>query len=104
VADQGGGPTSIGQLRRRQERAAGCAFVLSGGGNQAVAQVGMLRALIERGIVPDVVVGCSAGAFNGAVIAKDPTLAGVGHHLGELPGRPDLPRRAAGASMEPAPP
>ena len=79
MADQGGEPTAIGALRRRQDRAHGCAFVLSGGGNQAVAQVGMLRALLERGIVPDVVIGCSAGAFNGAVIAKDPTLAGVGH-------------------------
>jgi NTE family protein len=55
------------------------AFVLSGGGNQAVSQVGMLRALLERGIVPDVVVGTSAGALNGAVVATDPTLAGVEH-------------------------
>src|SRR5207237_3935882 len=31
------------------------AFVLSGGGNQGVSQVGMLRALIERGLVHDVV-------------------------------------------------
>jgi len=53
------------------------AFVLSGGGNLAVSQVGMLRALIERGILPDVVVGCSAGALNGAVIATEPTVDGV---------------------------
>jgi NTE family protein len=79
VPDLGGGPTAIGDFRRRRGRAQGCAFVLSGGGNQAVAQVGMLRALIERGIIPDVVVGCSAGAFNGAVIAKDPTIEGVEH-------------------------
>lgn len=50
------------------------AFVLSGGGNQGVSQVGMLRGLIERGIVPDVVVGTSAGALNGAVIAAKPSL------------------------------
>lgn len=55
------------------------AFVLSGGGNQAVSQVGMLRALLERDIVPDVVVGTSAGALNGAVVATDPTVAGVEH-------------------------
>jgi NTE family protein len=55
------------------------AFVLSGGGNQAVSQVGMLRALIEREIVPDVVIGTSAGALNGAVVATDPTVAGVEH-------------------------
>jgi NTE family protein len=50
------------------------AFVLSGGGNQSVAQVGMLRALLERGITPDVVVGTSAGALNGAAIATSPNL------------------------------
>lgn len=53
------------------------AFVLSGGGNQGVAQVGMLRALVERDIVPDVVVGTSAGAINGAAVAADPSLEGI---------------------------
>lgn len=53
------------------------AFVLSGGGNQGVAQVGMLRALVEHGIVPDVVVGSSAGALNAAGIAWSPDIAGV---------------------------
>ena len=48
------------------------AFVLSGGGNQGIAQVGMLRALLERGIQPDVIVGTSAGALNGAAIATSP--------------------------------
>jgi NTE family protein len=51
--------------------------VLSGGGNQGVSQVGMLRALLERDIVPDVVVGTSAGALNGAAIATTPTLEKV---------------------------
>ena len=53
------------------------AFVLSGGGNQGVSQVGMLRALLERGIVPDVVIGTSAGALNGAAICYAPNLTGV---------------------------
>jgi len=53
------------------------AFVLSGGGNQGVAQIGMLRALIERDIVPDVVVGCSAGALNGAALCYAPNLTGI---------------------------
>jgi NTE family protein len=53
------------------------AFVLSGGGNQGVAQVGMLRAVLERGIVPDVVIGTSAGALNGAAVAYSPNLTGV---------------------------
>jgi NTE family protein len=53
------------------------AFVLSGGGNYGVSQVGMLRALIERGIRPDVVIGASAGALNGAAIATSPTVEKV---------------------------
>ncbi len=53
------------------------AFVLSGGGNQGVAQIGMLRALIERDIIPDVVVGCSAGALNGAALCYAPNLTGI---------------------------
>jgi NTE family protein len=51
--------------------------VLSGGGNQGVAQVGMLRAVLERGIVPDVVIGTSAGALNGAAVAYSPNLTGI---------------------------
>jgi NTE family protein len=67
------------RLRRPDAPNPCTAFVLSGGGNQAVSQVGMLRALVERDIFPDVVVGTSAGALNGAVIATDPSLAGVEH-------------------------
>lgn len=53
------------------------AFVLGGGGNLGAIQVGQLRALIERGIVPDMVVGCSVGALNGAAVAGNPTLQEV---------------------------
>jgi NTE family protein len=53
------------------------AFVLSGGGNLGALQVGMLRALAEREIRPDFVLGCSVGSLNGAVYAADPTAAGV---------------------------
>lgn len=53
------------------------AFVLSGGGNLGAVQVGMLRALAERDIKPDMVLGCSVGALNGAAYAADPTVAGV---------------------------
>ena len=45
------------------------AFVLSGGGNLGAVQVGMLDALRERGIVPDLLVGASVGALNAAYIA-----------------------------------
>lgn len=37
----------------------------------------MLRALTERGIVPDIVLGCSVGALNGAGYCMDPTMEGV---------------------------
>src|ERR1700733_2333189 len=53
------------------------AFVLGGGGLLRAAEVGMLRALLEREIIPDVVVGSSVGALNGVFIAADPTLASV---------------------------
>lgn len=48
------------------------AFVLSGGASLGAIQVGMLHALYERGIAPDVIVGTSAGAMNGAFIASRP--------------------------------
>jgi len=53
------------------------AVVLSGGGNRGVAQVGMLRALVEAGVRPDVVVGTSVGSLNGAALARDPSDAGI---------------------------
>ncbi|MEV0593849.1 patatin-like phospholipase family protein [Nonomuraea cavernae] len=48
------------------------AFVLGGGGVLGAHEVGMLRALDEAGIVPDLVVGTSVGALNGVLIAADP--------------------------------
>lgn len=45
------------------------AFALEGGGSYGAAQVGMLLALLDAGIVPDLVVGTSVGALNGAVLA-----------------------------------
>jgi NTE family protein len=53
------------------------AFVLSGGASLGAVQVGMLRALYEREIVPDVIVGTSAGAINGAFSASRPTEIGT---------------------------
>jgi NTE family protein len=48
------------------------AFVLGGGGVLGATEVGMLAALIDAGIRPDVVVGTSVGAINGALVAEDP--------------------------------
>lgn len=53
------------------------AFVLGGGGLLGATQVGMLHALLERGIRPDLVIGTSVGAVNGALLASDPTLDAV---------------------------
>jgi NTE family protein len=53
------------------------AFVLGGGGVLGANEVGMLRALLEAGIVPDMILGTSIGAVNGAVLASDPTTASV---------------------------
>ena len=48
------------------------AFVFSGGGSYGAVQVGMLRALLEAGITPDLVVGSSVGALNGIRYAASP--------------------------------
>lgn len=53
------------------------AFVLGGGGVLGAHEVGMLQALLAVGILPDIVVGTSVGAINGAVVAADPTSAAV---------------------------
>src|SRR4051794_21159337 len=48
------------------------AFVLSGGASLGAMQVGMLRALYEHGVAPDLLVATSAGAMNAAFIASRP--------------------------------
>jgi NTE family protein len=74
------------------------AFVLSGGASLGAVEVGMLCALEERGIRPDVIVGTSVGAVNGAWLAGHPDtpvteLAEVwkGLHRGDV--FPTDPRR-----------
>jgi NTE family protein len=53
------------------------AFVLSGGGARGALQVGALRALLEFGEHPDAIVGTSVGAWNGAWLARAPTIGSV---------------------------
>ena len=71
-------------LHWRREKTA---FAISGGGARGAAQAGMLRALIERGITHDFVVGVSIGAWNGAWLAHRPdldwvnSLEEVWHHV-----------------------
>lgn len=51
------------------------AYVLTGGASNGAAQAGMLRATEEAGLEPDMVVGTSVGALNGAVLARRPAGA-----------------------------
>ncbi|KZS70770.1 MAG: patatin-like phospholipase family protein [Mycobacterium pseudokansasii] len=53
------------------------AFVFSGGASLGAIQVGMLQALADDGIRPDLIIGTSVGALNGAWIAARPDAAGV---------------------------
>jgi len=59
------------------------AFVLSGGGSLGAVQVGMLLALTEAGICPDLLIGTSVGAVNAAFIAASPCHEGA-LRLGEI--------------------
>ena len=59
------------------DRGVDTAFVLGGGGLLGASEVGMLRALVERGVEADLVLGTSVGAINGAIFAADPTLGAV---------------------------
>lgn len=60
------------------------AFVLSGGASLGAIQVGMLQALYERGIAPDLIVGTSAGALNGAFIASRDQSVATAEALGDV--------------------
>lgn len=53
------------------------AFVFSGGANLGAVQVGMLKALLNAGIYPDIVVGVSVGALNAALIANHGLAEGI---------------------------
>lgn len=88
--------------RRGPEPDGPVAFVLSSGSSLAAAQVGMLRALIEHDIHPDIIVGCSGGAFNGVSFAEEPTLARVDHleHIWiTTPAREAMPRQWLSPAM-----
>jgi NTE family protein len=61
----------VGDGERRHE----VAFVLGGGGVLGANEVGMLKALAEAGIRPDLVLGTSVGALNGVFLAAHPDPA-----------------------------
>ena len=60
------------------------AFVLSGGASLGAIQAGMLRALYERGIAPDLIVGSSVGSINGAFIASRPPTVETAEGLADV--------------------
>src|ERR1700731_1033801 len=60
------------------------AFVLAGGASLGAMQVGMLRALYERGITPDLLVGTSAGALNAAFIASRAQTVATAEELAHI--------------------
>jgi NTE family protein len=79
-------PRSVRTTRRRRSaprpRAPRTAFVLSGGASLGALQVGMLRALYEQNVAPDLLVATSAGALNAAFIASRPQTVATTRDLG----------------------
>lgn len=67
----------VGQWYNRLPRP--IAFAFSGGASLGAVQVGMLHALHTVGIQPDLIVGTSVGALNGAVIADRGLDEGLEH-------------------------
>ena len=60
------------------------AFVFSGGASLGALQVGMLRALYERDITPDLLVATSVGAINAAFVASRPQTPATARDLARL--------------------
>lgn len=78
--DQETGYSRVSSLREQRSESQDqgqVAFVLAGGASHAAVQVGMLKALSDAGIRPDLVVGTSAGAVNAVAYAADPTPGGI---------------------------
>ncbi|MEF9387592.1 patatin-like phospholipase family protein [Ralstonia solanacearum species complex bacterium KE056] len=59
------------------DRAERTAFVFAGGGSLGAIEAGMLRELVASGVMPDMVVGASAGAINAAFFACHPHVDGA---------------------------
>jgi NTE family protein len=60
------------------------AFVLSGGASLGAVQAGMLQALYERDVAPDLIVGSSVGAVSGAFIASRPAIPETAEELADV--------------------
>lgn len=60
------------------------AFVMTGGASLGAVHVGMLAALYEQAITPQLIVGTSVGAVNGAYIASREQTPATANSLGEV--------------------
>src|SRR5262249_61192686 len=60
------------------------AFVLAGGAALGAMQAGMVPALYEHGIAPDLLIGTSAGALNTAFLASRPATVATAQDLADL--------------------
>ena len=56
-------------------------LILQGGGALGAFECGVVKALEEANIHPDIIAGVSIGAFNGAIIAGNPGKAAVGSSI-----------------------
>jgi len=85
------------------------AFVLAGGAALGAMQAGMVHALYERGIAPDLLIGTSAGALNAAFLASRPATVATAEELAAVwrgaasqrhpPAAPRLAPYLAGADL-----
>ena len=60
------------------------AFVLAGGAALGAMQVGMVHALYELGITPDLLIGTSVGALNAAFLASRPPTVATAEELAAI--------------------
>jgi NTE family protein len=74
-----GGGSKEREVPEKQEPVRKVAFVLSGGANRGALEVGVLLALVEHDIRPQILVGTSVGAINAAFLAMNPTVEGARH-------------------------
>lgn len=98
--------THIGRFKRRLQRPGftmasipnQTVLILQGGGALGAFEAGVVRALEQRNLRPDVIAGVSIGAFNGAIVASHPghaadALDAFWHDLAVR--TPDFPDEAA---------
>jgi len=68
----------------RAPRAPCTAFVLAGGAALGAMQAGMVHALYEHGIAPDLLIGTSVGALNAAFLASRPVTVATAEELAAI--------------------